>query len=119
MTMLPQSDSVSEDDRSMLVIISLFFGVLVGLAAGKENGSVLIGIFVGLGYAILHPVLGTLAAILCEFLARKALTTEGWNKKSMARAAAFWPFVTAFWLILFLPTAIVNHFIHAGRWSRD
>jgi len=108
--MTKEEDKVSIYARIELFLVSAGFGIVVGLIAkiGFDLTS-MEAILCGFGYTVAHPIIGTFAVHISETLARTALVTEAWRRESRARAATVWSVVLVFWLVIFVPSAVINH----------
>jgi len=96
-----------------LFFISVVLGFIVGVIAKvgfDKPGYVAIGI--GFIYTVAHPIIGGIAVLISEFLATIALELEKgyrWDRESCVNRAAIWPIVLIYWLVVFIPLAVINH----------
>ena len=57
----------------------------------------------------LYPIVGLIATLLCEFLARLSLTSrDKWSKEQRIGTTALFPLVTIFWIMFFVPLFVFN-----------
>lgn len=113
--MTEDKDNVPAETRLWLFCISATFGAVIGLIFYYVfYFSIWQSILTGFCYTVIHPIIGFIAVLSAEFLAKEALVTKQWTRQSRAVAVSWWPIVFVFWVVIFIPAGLINHMYRAN-----
>lgn len=88
--------------RLVLAAMSLAIGVPLALLVVSRLGislAVWAYLIVAVLGLVLYPILGSLAASICEWFSRAVPDRKPWSEVKKIYTAAFWPVTLPFWLL--------------------